>query len=537
MRVLVFIAFICFASLSAAQNAIQLEVYVSGFTQPVDIANAGDDRLFIVEKAGYIYIIDGNGNWIPQPFLNIDPRVNSIASERGLLGLAFHPDYANNGYFYVNYTNNDGNTRISRFTASTNNPNQADPNSELILLEVAQPFSNHNAGDLNFGPDGYLYFGLGDGGSGGDPQNNGQTRTALLGKMHRIDVDNGDPYGIPADNPFVQDPTTADEIWALGLRNPWRFSFDRLTGDMWIGDVGQNSWEEIDFQPASSPGGENYGWRCYEGLSSYNTNGCSPASQYRMPIHVYANTSSVGCSVTGGFVYRGAAYAALYGKYIYADYCSGRFWSLEPNGPGNWTNTELINSTNSEFVSFGEDQDGELYVAGINSGNIYRVTVNCAAQPLPDISAEDNVLSAPAGYNSYQWLLDGQPVDGATDAIYTAQEGGTYSVQVVDGNGCSLTSEPLAIVVQSLASLGLESLTLSPNPFADQFQLNMSGKEPADIRIRVQSAEGKTVWERTAQVGQASTEFLIELPGRPAGVYLLILEKDGRQLTRQMVKQ
>lgn len=536
MRAFFCIVFFFGLTCSFAQNAIQLEVYSSGFSQPVDIANAGDERLFVVEKAGFIRIIDGAGNRLPQPFLDIDARVNSIASERGLLGLAFHPDYQNNGYFYVNYTNNDGDTRISRFSRSASGPNEADPNSELILLEVDQPYSNHNAGDLNFGPDGYLYFGMGDGGLGGDPLNSGQTRLSLLGKMLRIDVDNGNPYAIPPGNPFADDDFTADEIWALGLRNPWRFSFDRLTGDMWIADVGQDSWEEIDFQPASSTGGENYGWRCYEGFAPYNTNNCGPAGEYTPPIHAYANSNSVGCSVTGGFVYRGEAFPALYGKYIYADYCSGRFWSLEPDGQGGWVNTELINTTNSEFVTFGEDKSGELFVGGIGSGNIFRIKVNCAALPVPEISAEDNVLSAPEGYQSYQWLLGGQPLEGANEAAFTALESGSYSVQVVDGNGCALVSEPIAVTVNSLEDLGLQSLSVSPNPFESRFRLEFTAAAPGSYRIRLQNPEGRVVWERSSRAVQSFSE-LAELPGLPAGAYLLILEKDGRQLVRRLLKQ
>lgn len=201
-----------------------------------------------------------------------------------------------------------------------------DPDSEVILLTANQPFANHNGGDVHFGPDGYLYTGLGDGGSGGDPQNYSQTPTSLLGKMLRIDVNSGTPYAIPPTNPFVGSTAVANEIWALGLRNPWRFSFDRLTGDLWIGDVGQNEWEEVDFQPASSAGGENYGWRCYEGNAPYNTTGCGAVGNYVAPVAVYANTSSLGCSITGGYVYRGSQYPDLYGYYLYTDYCSGRIW-------------------------------------------------------------------------------------------------------------------------------------------------------------------------------------------------------------------
>ncbi len=366
-------AFVLISGLNA-QPEIQLQLLSDDFNSPVDIASAGDDRLFVVEKRGIIKIVSKTGDIESTPFLNIDGRVNSGASERGLLGLVFHPNYASNGYFFVNYTRSGGTTRISRFSVNADDPNVADPSSEKILLEIPQPQSNHNAGDINFGPDGMLYFGLGDGGGGGDPGDHSQTRNDLLGKMIRIDVDSGDPYQIPNDNPFVNDDFTLDEIWAIGLRNPWRFSFDRETGDMWIADVGQNAFEEIHLQPADSDGGENYGWRCYEGNSTFNTSGCPGVSAFTMPVHVYAHRgNNCRASVTGGFVYRGQAYPSLKGKYIYGDYCTGEMWTLEPDGDNNWVNTEVTDIPFGNWSTFGEDNNGELYIANLN-GSIYRIT-------------------------------------------------------------------------------------------------------------------------------------------------------------------
>jgi len=410
--------FLLFALTAKTQPQLELEVAADGLDQPADITNAGDGRLFIVERPGRIRILDETGDLLPTPFLNIDGRVSPASGERGLLGLTFHPDYPQNGYFYVNYTDNNGDTRIARFSVQENNPNQADPESEQIILTIEQPYGNHNAGDLYFGPDGYLYIGMGDGGSGGDPQNFSQNRLSLLGKMLRIDVDGGDPYSIPPDNPFAQDDFTLDEIWALGLRNPWRFSFDRETGDMWMGDVGQNSWEEINFQPAGSEGGENYGWRCYEGYSPFNTSGCGPASEYTEPVHVYETGSSDGCSVTGGFVYRGQDFPGLYGKYVYTDFCSGKFWLLSPNADGSWRNTEVLNGDGGEYVSLGEDENGELYVAGLTTGRVYRLKAACTSPEQPGITGDAAICEAgetatlfapdaPAGY-TYQWYQDGQ---------------------------------------------------------------------------------------------------------------------------------
>jgi len=422
-----------------AQPELELDLLAEGLQQPADITNAGDERLFIVERPGYIRILDGSGSLLPVPFLDIDGRVSPANGERGLLGLAFHPDYAQNGYFYVNYTRNNGDTRISRFSVSANDPNTADPNSELVLLDIPQPYSNHNAGDLYFGPDGYLYIAMGDGGSGGDPQNFSQNRQSLLGKIIRIDVDNGAPYRIPADNPFVDDDSTLDEIWAIGLRNPWRFSFDRLTGDLWIGDVGQNEWEEINYVPAGSGSGLNYGWRCYEGFEAFNLSGCAAESNYTFPVHTYRTGSSDGCSVTGGFVYRGGEYPGLYGKYVYTDFCSGRFWILEPTGPDSWRNTEVLNDVGGEYATFGQDAEGELYVGALTSGRVYRLRANCVTPEAPTLQGDTLLCNeqdgamlsapeAPAGY-TYAWYLNDKLVALTDTPEYEATAAGTYQLR------------------------------------------------------------------------------------------------------------
>lgn len=289
MKKLALLLFLLAPICLAAQPKIQLQNFATGFDLPLDITHCGDSRLFVTERDGVIWVLDSLGNRL-DTFLNIDPRVNSGQNEQGLLGLAFHPNYAENGFFFVNYTkNNGGTTRIARFSVKPNNPNEADPNSELMILEQSQPYWNHNGGCIKFGPDGYLYTSIGDGGSGNDPHNNGQNKKTFLGKILRIDVNNSnasEPYVVPADNPFVGNSDYFPEIWSLGWRNPWRFSFDRLTGDMWIGDVGQNLWEEVDFELAGA-GGLNYGWRCYEGTHDFNLNGCQAASNYVMPFFEY----------------------------------------------------------------------------------------------------------------------------------------------------------------------------------------------------------------------------------------------------------
>ncbi len=360
-----------FSAASWGAVTIKAEPVVTGLSSPVDITHAGDGsgRLFITLQGGRVVIFDGVQILSP-PFLDINSLVSS-GGERGLLGAAFHPNYEGNGFFYVSYTDTAGDSVIARYSVSLD-PNRADPTSGVILLTIPQPFSNHNGGQLHFGPDGYLYIGIGDGGSGGDPQNNGQDLGTLLGKILRIDVDSGFPFTVPPDNPFVGVVGAREEIWSFGLRNPWRFSFDRLTGDMFIGDVGQNSWEEVDFQPANSTGGENYGWRLMEGNSCFNPAINCNNGTLTLPILVYDH--SVGCSVTGGYLYRGSKNPNLNGLYLYGDFCSGLIWGAQEDGLGGWNTTVLLD-TNFSISTFGEDESGEIYFAHLSAtdGTIYQV--------------------------------------------------------------------------------------------------------------------------------------------------------------------
>ena len=389
---LVNVLFLLFLSQIVSQTSIELEPFANGLSIPVGIEHAGDHRLFVVEKPGRIQILDSLGQINGQPFLSITSRVNSQSSEQGLLGLAFHPDYQENGYFYLNYTRNDNSTVVSRFSRDSLNADLADPSSEKIILVVGQPFRNHNAGQLAFGPDGYLYIGMGDGGAAGDPQDNSQDPQTLLGKMLRIDVDNGDPYAIPPDNPFADDDFTLDEIWALGLRNPWRYSFDEATGDLYIADVGQNAWEEINVQPAESAGGENYGWRCYEGPAAFDLDNCPDASLFTFPAHSYAH-EGFNCtgSITGGYVYHGEANPALQGKYIYVDYCTGKFSSWNP---ADSTSEFLLESTEQVYTTFGLDANGEIYVAS-GQGTIYSITDNTTSTSQPRADDSQSIVLYP----------------------------------------------------------------------------------------------------------------------------------------------
>jgi glucose/arabinose dehydrogenase len=354
---------------------IGLEPIADGFVQPLFVTDSNDDtgRLFVVEKGGTIRIIAGT-EVIETPFLDITDRVGDEAYEQGLLGLAFAPNYAESGLFYVNYTDLAGNSVVSRFSVS-DDPNLANAGSEELVLRQQQPYANHNGGMMMFGPDNYLYIGFGDGGSGGDPQGNAQRLDTWLGKILRIEVDpayipEGEPYGIPEDNPFTGEEGALPEIWAYGLRNPWRFSFDRDTGDFWIGDVGQNAIEEINYVPISAEPGQNFGWNITEGTVCYLEPTCD-TSGFLLPVLEYTHDVG-GCSVTGGYVYRGEEIPNLAGTYLFADFCSGLLWGGGQDASGAWAMSAPI-ETGMSISSFGEDAAGNLYVTDLGGGGVYLV--------------------------------------------------------------------------------------------------------------------------------------------------------------------
>jgi glucose/arabinose dehydrogenase len=344
-----------------------LRQIVAGLYRPTGLISAhdGTGRMFLLEQTGTIRILK-NGALLPSPFLDLSGLINTDGNERGLLGLAFDPKFSQNGYFFVNYTAPSGDSATARYSVSTGNPDQANPASGIEVLRIAHPqFANHNGGNLVFGPDGYLYVGIGDGGGAGDPNGNSQNLSILLGKLMRIDV-RSLPYTIPPDNPFLGRSGARPEIWAYGLRNPWRFSFDPATGDLYIADVGQDAYEEIDVQPALDPGGENYGWNFMEGFHTYR--GQMP-SGLTPPVAEYDHSGG-NCSVTGGYVYHGAAMPELSGMYVFGDYCSGRIWVLDRSAQG-WQMADWIDS-GLAITSFGMDDAGELYVLDRNSGAIFQ---------------------------------------------------------------------------------------------------------------------------------------------------------------------
>lgn len=457
-----------------AQPQIQLETFATGFTLPLGIFHAGDERLFIVEKSGIIKVRQKNG--AISNFLDITSLVSytgQVNSERGLLGLAFHPDYKNNGYFYVNYTRksptNDGATVVARYKVSASDSNIADASSANVLLVISQPYSNHNGGCMHFGKDGYLYIGMGDGGSANDPLNKGQTDTTLLGKMLRIDVDGGTPYGIPASNPFVNSANVRPEIWAKGVRNPWRFSFDKITGDMWMGDVGQDAWEEINFQPFTSSGGENYGWKCFEGTSVFSS--CPSISGVTDPVFVYDHSAAGGFSVTGGHVSRSAKYKGAWEYYFFADAVNQHLWATK-NDNGTFNTTKILNGTaGASNVSFGEDVYGDLYLVKHSSGTIQKLKETGTAQPkayllnnFNNSICEGNPLELEALFHpdlTYQWRKNGQDIQNATSAKFNATEAGEYDVVVKDTVNTATLPDTSAIISIDVIPASISALQIN----------------------------------------------------------------------------
>lgn len=354
-------------SLNAPKTS--LKEMVTGLEAPTAIVSTGatgDKRLFVLERDGRIRLIDESGKLQDEPVLDITGKVLS-KDEMGLLGLTFHPKFSENGFLYVNYIDKEQHTIIARYHIDSSLKGEV--GSEQVLIKLKQPYPNHNGGDLRFGPDGYLYIALGDGGSAGDPGDRAQRKDNFFGKILRIDVDNSSPYGIPNDNPFVSEPGAMKEIWAYGLRNPWRMSFDRQTNELYIADVGQNVIEEVNLQPPQQ-GGVNYGWRCFEGTRAFKTGGCKDFGAYAAPIFEY-NHDEDRCSITGGFVYRGSLYPAMAGKYFYGDFCNGQLFYAEKVGE-KWNQT-LAQQTPYQISTFGEGSDGELYLADFGSGTIYRL--------------------------------------------------------------------------------------------------------------------------------------------------------------------
>ncbi len=466
------------ASTSAfAQTKLKLQQVGNSFGQPLLVTNpfGETDRIFVVDQNGRIYIVK-NGVQLSTPFLDVNP-ISSSGGERGLLGLAFHPQFASNGYFFINFTDNSGDTQISRYQVSSTNADVADSASRYDILNIDQPYSNHNGGCIRFGPDGYLYIGTGDGGSANDPQNRAQNGNSLLGKMLRIDIDNGAPYAIPPSNPFVSNSGVRDEIWALGLRNPWRFNFDSATGDMYIADVGQNEWEYIHFEPAGDAGGRNYGWKIIEGSHCFSPSTNCNTSGLEMPIFEYGHTffPAFNCCIVGSEVYRGKSMARMQGRYFFTDSCSQDLWSFRYNSATNTVSDYVDHTAESNVAgsgkSLGTDGNGEVYVC--RSAYIYRL-----------VPAE-MYLNVPALVTGTLTLIE---VTAATP------NSPTYLAYSFQGLGSTPISQ-LGVIL-SLHQPGLAATTSS----------NSAGKATYLVSPPPRLF-GRTIWLQAVQQGNTSNVF------------------------------
>lgn len=457
---------------SFSQPTLNYRRVISSLSAPVEMVSApdGSNRLFIVQKVGSVKVYDKSYNFLSD-FITVSGI--TINGERGLLSMAFHPDYKTNGLFFVYYTTTQGNIEVSRYKVSSD-PNKADPASRTIIITIPHPTAaNHNGGKLSFGADGYLYFATGDGGSGGDALNNAQNGKVLLGKMLRIDINNPSPplnYSVPPDNPFTADTTIADEIWALGLRNPFRWSFDRRTHDMWLADVGQDAREEINFRKAGETKGINYGWRCYEGKIVYNPSGCKPADQYISPIFDYPHTLTTGgASVTGGYVYRGSEYPSLNGYYIFTDYLSNIQWMISDSS-STWIVRRQSGIFPRNIVGFGEGEDGSLYACSITENAVYKVEAVTGVQA--------NVIN-----------FTGAERHGVTQLNWVTKEQNIFRYEVESGTD-SINFQKKGIMIAKNQ--------LAENNYS--FEESMQGLQKIFYRLRIVNNNGQWDYSKTITV-------------------------------------
>lgn len=525
-------------SLAFSQYDLDLEFLADGYQNPAGIVSAGDERLFVVEQVGRISILYTDGTKENTPFLDISSQVNS-GGEKGLLGLAFAPDYCTSGRFYVNYTFSESGqlkTRISRFSVNPDNKNDALEDSEESLIEFDQPYSNHNGGQVEFGPDGYLYIAAGDGGAGGDPENNAQNITRWLGKLLRINVSTETGYAIPDDNPFASDDSGRDEIWSFGLRNPWKFAFDQETGDLYIGDVGQNAVEEVDFQAAGSAGGANFGWRCYEGTSSYELSECTGIVDFVDPVFEYSQASSGRCSVTGGRVYRGKSFENIIGKYILTDLCSGEYWILWQEDE-QWQNF-YGESLSGGLVAFGSDVWGEMYAVRNGNGEIYRV-LETSGTLLDHIILEgNNILKSNLAGEEYAWYLNGELIEGENTQTLSFSENGAYYVVITSETGCEITTNPIIVTNTGLAdNKAVKFFKTYPNPASEILNIDVETNLPLSERLQLDifTVDGKKVMGIKAQTN--NTFSPLNIGKLNPGLYFIYCKNENGEViaTRKLI--
>ena len=543
---------------SRAQPLLEFNNVASGLSGTLDITNAGDgsNRLFIVQREGQILIYDGS-TVLSTPFLDISSVVNASGGEQGLLSVAFHPGYATNRYFFVYYINTDGDLVIARYQTEIADPNTADPNSGTVILTIPNPLSGHNGGNLLFGPDGDLYIGTGDGDDlGGDNANAAQDGNNLLGKILRINVDNFTTppfYTIPSDNPFVSNAAVDDRIWAIGLRNPWRWSFDKTTHDMWVADVGQDAWEELNYRAMGSTGGINYGWHCYEGNDEFNISGCAPPANYVFPVFTYPHDNTTGgFAITGGFVYRGSQYPSLQGYYICADFISGNVWLLSPDGSNGWIITQQTGLPGF-IASFGEAENGEIYAVSLG-GEVYKVGVSTVL-PLTLVSFTGTPQN---GYNELKWktsfeqnLLsfmveysaDGINFQSLAQVPATNHPSGSeylyrhytntdkkwfYRVRIRESGRADRFSP-----IISLGGGGSDVIRVYPSVITNG-EVQISSTQPVSA-IQVLDNNGRLISAK--QVGHQRGYFSLSLPRVPKGIYLLrVITESGQKVMRVAIE-
>jgi glucose/arabinose dehydrogenase len=523
--------FFIFTSLQAfSQPVLELVPFATQrLNGVVGLTNDGSSRMYALLQSGLIRIIESDGQVLERPFLDLSAQI-STGGERGLLGVVFDPAHNDNGYLYVNYTDRNGHSVISRFVVSSMDPDSVDISSERVIMQINQPFSNHNGGDLQFGPDGMLYIGMGDGGSGGDPQNFSQNPRSLLGKMLRIDVsDESLAYSIPEDNPFAQSTDTLPEIWAFGLRNPWRYSFDSETGWLWIADVGQSAREEINAVPSGGNLFYNFGWRCYEGNLPYNTSGCLPSSEFTFPVFEYGHTNG-DRSVTGGFVYRGEDYPLLQGVYVCADFISGRFFTVEER-EGVFIGSVHPSQGSAQFTTFGIDSRGELYAAARGRGIVYKVKELCS-EFIPKLELVEDSLRVSMRNASFDgsmveltWYLNGVELSDVKDTIIEPIEKGYYSVVLQNGE-CVLQSDSIYFepVVSGNYDAIFSNVKLYPVPASQR--LIIENLPDAIGSLEIYSGSGIFLFSQ-----QASARAEIDTQKLSPGIYILGLRYEGSYIS------
>ena len=533
--IFLFVSF--FSARSWAQEPVELELvpWAQGLVGAVDITHAGDHRLFVARQWGAISIITDSMQIASPLFLDITDQV-LYSGERGLLGLAFDPDYATNGYFYLNYVTGSGNgvSRISRFQVSAN-PNVADPASEVVLLSMPQPDPIHNGGGLVFGPDGYLYVAFGDGGGSGDPNSNGQDPGNLFGAVLRIKPEPDGTYSIPPDNPFVGSPNgEREEVWAYGLRNPFRIGIDPLNGDLWVGDVGQQLWEEINRWPGGDNSGPNFGWSCNEGFEIFNAENCVQGVPTEQPVTVQAHAVNGGdfCAIVAGEVYRGSRYPNLYGRFLYTDYCTGGIRTLTDSGQGSYVDQPGVAVAFPGMSSIGADTTGELYVTNLSQGKVFKIIDKCPMDR-PEILADGDDLSTSEGA-AYAWTFQGEPIPGGDEQTITVIGSGYYAVTVTYANGCVRTSVPYFHISTGMESNTASGLRVFPQPAAGTITIERGQGAMEPWTVNVLDAIGRSMVIITWP--EALERLDLDASSLPAGPYSLIITgRSERIIDRRLI--